>query len=54
MEQDGEAKLIGFYLLRGHSLEELLSLSTADRAFYYAAMKVYTEGGYDEWLRMHM
>lgn len=43
MEQDGEAELIGFYLLRGHSLDELLALSTVDRAFYYAAMKLYYE-----------
>lgn len=43
MEQDGEAELIGFYLLRGHSLEEMLSLSTVDKAFYGAAMRIYYE-----------
>lgn len=43
MKQDGDAELIGFYLLRGHSLDELLALSTADRAFYYAAMTLYYE-----------
>lgn len=43
MKQDGDAELIGFYLLRGHSLDELLALSTVDRAFYYAAMALYYE-----------
>lgn len=41
MMQDGEAQMIGFFLLRGHSLDELLSLSRVDKAFYYAAMEIY-------------
>lgn len=43
MMQDVEATMIGFYLLRGHSLEELLSLSHADKLFYIAAMDKYHE-----------
>ena len=41
MAQDAEAAMIGFYLLRGHTLNELTALSTADKAFYYAAMQIY-------------
>lgn len=43
MKQDAEAAMIGFYILRGHSLEELLSLSHADKLFYIAAMDKYHE-----------
>lgn len=43
MEQDAEAAMIGFYLLRGHSLEELTNLSTTDKFFYSAAMRIYYE-----------
>ena len=43
MAQDAEAAMIGFYLLRGHSLEELLSLSHADKLFYIAAMDKHHE-----------
>lgn len=43
MTQDAEAAMIGFYLLRGHSLKELLSLSHADKLFYIAAMDKYHE-----------
>lgn len=43
MTQDAEAEMIGFYLLRGHTLDELLSLSTSDRIFYAAAMLRYKE-----------
>lgn len=35
--------MIGFYLVRGHSLKELMSLSTVDKLFYYAAMTAYLE-----------
>lgn len=43
MKQDAEAEMIGFYLLRGHSLNELLSLSTIDKLFYVSAMEIYIE-----------
>lgn len=43
MTQDAEAEMIGFYLLRGHTSDELLSLSTADKLFYAAAMMRYKE-----------
>lgn len=43
MKQDAEAQMIGFYLLRGHSLKELLSLSTIDKLFYISAMEIYIE-----------
>lgn len=43
MERDGEAAMIGFYLLRGHTLDELLGLSTTDKFFYLAAMRIYYE-----------
>ncbi len=43
MKQDAEAQMIGFYLLRGHTLDEMLSLSTTDRLFYLAAMEIYND-----------
>lgn len=43
MKQDAEAQMIGFYLLRGHSLTELMSLSTIDKLFYISAMEIYAE-----------
>lgn len=43
MAQDAEAAMIAFYILRGHSLGELLSLSHADKLFYIAAMDKYHE-----------
>lgn len=43
MGRDGEAQMIAFYLIRGHTLNELLSLSTSDRLFYFAAMNRYLE-----------
>lgn len=43
MEEDAEAQMLGFYLLRGHSLDELLGLSRTDKAFYLAAMRIYYE-----------
>lgn len=43
MKQDAEAQMIGFYLLRGHTLDEMLSLSTTDRLFYLAAMSIYND-----------
>ena len=43
MAQDVEAAMIDFYLLRGHTLQELTTLSTLDKVFYYAAMKKYYE-----------
>lgn len=43
MKQDAEAQMIGFYLLRGHTLNEMLSLSTTDRLFYLAAMEIYND-----------
>jgi hypothetical protein len=43
MAEDAEAQMIGFYLLRGHALDELLTLSRIDKAFYYAAMEIYYE-----------
>ena len=45
MAQDAEAAMIGFYLLRGHSLEELLSLSHADKLFYIAEYEGRTGSG---------
>ena len=56
MEQDDEATMIGFYILRGHTLDELTALSTADKAFYYAAMQIYYEQkeASAEWLRKRM
>lgn len=43
MKQDAEAQMVGFYLLRGHTLDEMLSLSTTDRLFYLAAMEIYND-----------
>lgn len=43
MKQDAEAQMIGFYILRGHSIDEMMALSTTDKAFYYAAMQIYYE-----------
>lgn len=43
MTEDAEAQMIGFYLLRGHTLDELLALSRIDKAFYCAAMEIYYE-----------
>ena len=43
MRQDAEAQMIGFYLLRGYTLDEMLSLSTTDRLFYLAAMEIYND-----------
>lgn len=43
MQQDAEAEMVGFYILRGHSLDEMLSLSTSDKIFYLAAMERYKE-----------
>lgn len=43
MKQDAEAQMIGFYILRGHTLDEMLSLSTTDRLFYLAAMSIYND-----------
>ena len=43
MKQDEEAAMIGFYLLRGHTLEELTTLSKTDRVFYHAAMRNFYE-----------
>lgn len=43
MGQDAEAAMIGFYLLRGHTLQELTTLSESDKVFYYAAMQIYYE-----------
>ena len=43
MRQDGEATMISFYILRGHTLEEMLSLGTADKMFYTAAMELEME-----------
>lgn len=43
MEQDAEAAMIGFYILRGHTIQELTTLSTSDKVFYYAAMEKYYE-----------
>lgn len=43
MKQDAEAQMIGFYLLRGHSLNELMSLSSIDKLFYISAMEIYAE-----------
>lgn len=43
MRQDAEAQMVGFYLLRGHTLDEMLSLSTTDRLFYLAAMEIYND-----------
>ena len=40
MKQDIEATLIGFYILRGHTLEEMLSLGTTDKLIYAAAMEL--------------
>lgn len=40
MKRDIEAALIGFYILRGHTLEEMLSLGTADKLIYAAAMEL--------------
>ncbi|WP_251612898.1 hypothetical protein [Senimuribacter intestinalis] len=35
--------MIGFYLLRGHTLNELLSLSTVEKAVFMAAMAQHNE-----------
>lgn len=43
MRQDGEATMISFYILRGHTLEEMLSLGTVDKMFYTAAMELEME-----------
>lgn len=43
MKQDGEAAMIGFYILRGHTVEEMMSLGTADKLFYAAAMELEME-----------
>ena len=43
MSRDGEAQMIAFYLLRGHSLDELLGLDLIEKAFYIAAMEKYIE-----------
>lgn len=43
MKQDADAEMVGFYILRGHTLDEMLSLSTTDRLFYLAAMEVYKD-----------
>ena len=43
MKQDADAQMVGFYLLRGHTLDEMLSLSTTDRLFYLAAMEIYND-----------
>ncbi len=43
MRQDDETSMIGFYILRGHTLEEMLSLGTADKLFYAAAMELEME-----------
>ena len=43
MAQDVEAAMIDFYLLRGHTLQELTTLSASDKVFYYAAMEKYYE-----------
>ena len=43
MTQDVEAAMIDFYLLRGHTLQELTTLSASDKVFYYAAMEKYYE-----------
>ena len=32
--------MIGFYILRGHTLKEMLSLGTADKLIYAAAMEL--------------
>ncbi len=43
MQQEAEAQMIGFYLLRGHTLNELLSLSTIEKAVFMAAMAQHNE-----------
>lgn len=35
--------MISFYILRGHALEEMLSLGTADKLIYAAAMELEME-----------
>lgn len=35
--------MISFFMLRGHSLNELASLSTKEKLFYYAVMSNYGE-----------
>lgn len=35
--------MISFFLLKGHTLEEMLTLSTAEKLFYTASMEVYSE-----------
>ena len=35
--------MISFFLLRGHTLDEMLSLTIAEKAVYTAAMVVYLE-----------
>ena len=43
MAQDAEAAMIAFYILRGHSLDSLASLSSADKIIYMATMQKYCE-----------
>lgn len=43
MGRDGEAQMIAFYLLRGHSLDELFDLGMIEKMFYIAAMEKYAE-----------
>ena len=43
MGRDGEAQMIAFYLLRGHSLDELFGLGMIEKMFYIAAMEKYAE-----------
>lgn len=49
MGRDGEAQMIAFYLLRGHSLDELLRLGFIEKMFYIAAMEKYFEGVKEKW-----
>lgn len=49
MKQDADAQMIGFYILRGHTLDEMMSLSTTDRLFYLAAMEIYNEEMQEIW-----
>lgn len=35
--------MISFFLLRGHTLDEMLSLTTAEKAIFTASMAAYLE-----------
>lgn len=43
MKNDTEAAMVSFFLLRGHSLDSLLKLSSAEKIVYMAAMERHYE-----------